>query len=164
MQEVPGIIRWLNDGGVGTGIRESTWVFPIVESTHVLALALSVGVLIWFDFRLLGITMRHRSISQIHKQIMPLALTGFVIMFISGILLFWAEAEKAYLSGFFRIKVVFLFLAGLNALIFEMTTKRSIAQWDKAPIPPARVRLAGLLSILTWTAVISAGRATAYHF
>ena len=154
----------MNDGSIGTGIRESLWLFPIVESTHVLALAISVGVLIWFDFRLLGISMRYRPISQLHKQLMPLAITGFVIMFITGFLLFWSSATKTYLSGFFRIKLLCLLLAGINALVFEMTTKRTISEWDKAPIPPIRVRFAGFLSILTWTLVIGAGRATAYHF
>jgi len=163
MQEVPAIIHWLQVSDIGTGIRESIWLFPIVETTHVLALSLSVGVLVWFDFRLLGLSMRHQPISQVHKQIMPFALIGFVLMFVTGILLFWSEAEKCYVSGFFRLKVLALVLAGVNAMIFEFTTKRSIENWDKAPLPPRRVQIAGLMSLITWTLVIGAGRATAYN-
>src|SRR5689334_13999712 len=119
MSEVPAIIQWMQNSDFGTGIRESIWAFPIIETTHVLALAISVGLLLWFDLLLLGWGMKHQPISHLHKQIMPYAFIGFVIMFVSGVLLFWSEPEKCYLSGFFRAKVVFLVLAGLNAGIFE---------------------------------------------
>jgi uncharacterized protein DUF6644 len=163
MSNVPAIIQWMQNSDIGTGIRESIWLFPLVEATHVLTLALSVGVLIWFDLRLMGWGMRHQPISQVHRQVMPYAFVGFVIMFITGVLLFWSEAEKCYLSGFFRAKVIFLVLAGLNAAIFELSTKKTIEDWDKYPIPPVKARMAGLVSIISWTAVIIAGRATAYN-
>jgi len=163
MSGAPAIIQWMQNSDIGTGIRESIWLFPIVEATHVLALAFSVGVLVWFDLRLMGWGMKHQPISQVHKQMMPLAFGGFVVMFITGVLLFWSEAEKCYLSGFFRAKVVFLVLAGLNAGFFELSTKKTIEDWDKYPIPPVKARMAGLVSIISWTAVIIAGRATAYN-
>jgi hypothetical protein len=163
MSDVPAVIEWMQNSAIGTGIRESIWTFPAVEATHVLALALSVGVLIWFDLRLMGWGMKHQPVSKVHKQIMPLALVGFAIMFITGFLLFWSEAEKCYLSGFFRAKVLFLALAGINAAVFEFTTKKSIEEWDKYPVPPRRARMAGMFSILTWALVIVAGRATAYN-
>jgi hypothetical protein len=163
MSDVPAIIHWMQNSDIGTGIRESIWLFPIVETTHVLALALSVGVLVWFDLRLMGWGMKHEPVSQIHKQVMPFAFVGFTIMILTGVLLFWSEAEKCYLSGFFRLKVLFLVLAALNAGIFELGTKKSIEDWDKYPVPPPKARMAGLISILSWTAVIVAGRATAYN-
>jgi len=163
MSDVPAIIHWMQISDIGTGIRESIWLFPIVETTHVLALALSVGVLVWFDLRLMGWGMKHEPVSQIHKQVMPFAFVGFAIMMLTGVLLFWSEAEKCYLSGFFRLKVLFLVLAALNAGIFELGTKKSIEDWDKYPVPPPKARMAGLISILSWTAVIIAGRATAYN-
>ena len=163
MSEVPAVIHWMQNSDIGTGIRESIWLFPIVETTHVLALALSVGVLIWFDLRLMGWGMKHQPVSQVHKQVMPLATFGFIVMFISGIALFWSEPEKCYSSWFFRVKVIFLVLAIINAGIFELATKKTIEDWDKYPIPPMRARMAGLISIISWAAVIIAGRATAYN-
>jgi hypothetical protein len=161
--DVPAIIQWMQNSDVGTGIRESYWTFPVIETTHVLALAISVGLLIWFDLRLLGLGMKHQPISFIHKQVMPWAIIGFIVMSVSGIFLFWSEAEKCYRSGFFRAKVAFLFLAAFNAMIFELKTKKTIEEWDKHPIPPLKARMAGWLSIISWAAVIIAGRATAYN-
>ena len=160
---VPAFIHAMQIGDFGTSIRESIWAFPIIEATHVLALAISVGILMWFDLRLMGWGMKHQPISQVHKQLMPYAFFGFVVMTVTGVLLFWSEPEKCYLSGFFRAKVIFLILAGINAAIFEFSTKKTIQEWDKYPIPPVRARMAGLVSLISWTAVIVAGRATAYN-
>jgi hypothetical protein len=153
----------MNNSDIGVGIRESIWFFPIIETIHVLALAVSAGVLMWFDVRLMGWGLRHQPISRVHRQVMPLAFVGFIVMFATGFLLFWSEAEKCYLSNFFRAKVVFLLLAGLNAAIFELRTSKTIEEWDKFPIPPMSARMAGLISLASWTAVIAAGRATAYN-
>ena len=153
----------IQNSQIGTSIRESIWVFPIVETIHVLALGLSVGVLVWFDLRLLGIAMPDQPISKVHRQIMPWAVLGFVLMILSGSLLFWANALRAYTSVYFRLKFLFLFLAGANAVAFEFATKRGIQQWDNAPVVPGKVRLAGLFSLILWIAVITFGRATAYN-
>ena len=157
------LCEWLQNTQTCTSIRESNWVFPIVESAHVLGLTVSVGLLVWLDLRLLGVTMRHQPISVMHQQLMPWSLAGFVIMFLSGALLFWSNALRAYTSGFFQLKVLFLFLACVNAMVFELAMKRSMSEWDKAPIPPKKVRMAGLLSLVLWVAVITFGRATAYN-
>jgi len=157
------LCEFIQNSQIGTSIRESLFVFPIIEATHVLALGLSVGTLVWFDLRLLGWIMPDQPISKIHRQVMPWAVVGFVLMFLSGSLLFWANALKAYTSLYFRLKFLFLFLAGLNAIAFEFATKRSIQSWDSAPAIPRKVKLAGILSILLWIAVITFGRATAYH-
>src|SRR4029453_9335180 len=111
--------QWLYDSKTGTGIRESVWVFPIIEGTHLLGIALSVGLLCWFDLRLLGVALRDQPVSKVWQQVMPVAFVGFTLMFISGLLLFWAEAITAYRSVHFWIKLGLLVLAGINALRFE---------------------------------------------
>jgi hypothetical protein len=156
--------QWLQNTDIGVGIRESIYAFPVIESTHVLALSLSVGTLVFLDLRLLGVAMKRQPVSEVFKQVMPFALFGFVIMFVTGILLFWCQAEKAYLSYWFRFKLIALVAAGVNAMVFQMTTYHTMAEWDKAPIPPRRARLTGLISLLLWLAIITAGRTMAYKF
>jgi hypothetical protein len=154
--------QWLQDGEISTGIRESIWLFPIVETTHVLALSVSVGLLVWFDFRLLGFGI-HQPVSRVHKQIMPWTLAGFVVMFISGVLLTWSEPVKCISSGFFIAKIFFVGLAGVNATVFEWNNRHTIEEWDNLPVLPRRARVAGVLSLVSWFAVITAGRAMAYN-
>jgi hypothetical protein len=152
------LCQWIQATQVGSAIRESIWVYPLILAVHVLALTVSVGTLVWFDLRLLGIKMRTQPISQVYRQLMPWMLSGFFIMFLTGGFLFWALAGKLYGNVYFRIKVVALLMAGVNALIFHLMTERTIAEWDAAARPPMRVRIAGLLSMVCWTVTIAAGR------
>jgi hypothetical protein len=154
--------EWIQDTAIGTSIRESIFVFPIVETIHVIGLALSVGLILITDLRLTGIVMAGERPVDIIRPLKVLMITGFVLMFSSGALLFWAEAAKCYKSPAFRFKMIFLLLAGLNALYFESTLGRNTAAWSAATVLPSRARLAGWLSLICWIAVISFGRWTAY--
>jgi uncharacterized membrane protein SirB2 len=156
--------QWLYDTKIGSGIRESVWVFPIVEGTHLLGIALSVGLLCWFDLRLLGLVFRDQPVSKIWNQVMPVAFIGFTLMFVSGLLLFWAEAITAYRSVHFWIKLGLLLLAGINALRFETTAHKNMAEWDLAPVPPFQARMTGAISLILWAAIIITGRTMAYSF
>ena len=158
------ICQWLQDTQWGTGIRESTWVFPIIEGTHAIGIALSVGIILIMDLRLAGVLMRREPVSQVSNQLMPWSLAGYSLMFVTGILLFWCQAVKAYGSIFFKIKLVLLLLAGINALVFELTLRRTVKDWDTAQPPPFRARFAGVMGIILWAGIIAAGRTMAYNF
>lgn len=151
---------WLHDSSVGTNLRESQFMFPLVEGIHVLALSLSVGLIVLTDLRLIGVVMKDSKASEIMKQLKPWMLVGFIIMFLTGGLLFWSEAVRVYSSETFRFKLLFLFLAGVNALVFETTIGRQADTWEGA-VPP-RAKLAGWISLICWAAVVLFGRWTAY--
>jgi hypothetical protein len=156
------ICQAIQDSAIGTSIHESIWVFPIVESVHVLALSLSVGIIVMLDLRLIGAGMRHISVTQIVEGLKPWYLTGFALMFASGALLFWSEAAKCYLSGPFRFKMLFLLLAGLNAVLFEIRYKPTVNVWDGTGHTPAGAKVVGWCSLMFWVGVIALGRWTAY--
>lgn len=161
--DLAAICKSLQYSDIGSSIRESTWTFPIVETIHVIGLSISVGFILITDLRLIGVILRKRAFSEVWAQLKPWFTVGFIIMFLSGILLFWSQALKAYQSVFFRAKMVFLILAAINALLFEYTSRPSIAKWDTA-VPPPQARLAGWLSIILWACIIAAGRTMAYTF
>ena len=158
------LCQWIAESRIGRGILESVWLFPIIEGVHLLGIGLSVGVLCWFDLRLMGLVFRDQPVSKVWKQVVPAAGIGFTLMFVTGGFLFWAEAITAYNSVHFWIKLGLILLAGLNAAYFELVTHRSINEWDTDAFPPLRVRLAGLASLILWTAVITTGRTMAYSF
>ncbi len=158
------LCEWIAGSSVGRGILESVYVFPIIEGFHLLGIALSVGVLCWLDLRLVGLAFTDQPVSKVWKQVVPVAGIGFGLMFVTGGLLFWAEAITAYNSVHFWIKLVLILLAGLNAAYFEFVTHHGIAVWDSDAVPPAKARIAGLLSLVFWTAVIITGRTMAYSF
>ena len=162
--DLAAICKAIQDSDIGTSIRESTWTFPIIETTHVIGLAISVGLIPITDLRLIGFILRKRAFSELWGQLKPLFTVGFIIMFVSGILLFLSQAYKAYESIFFRMKIVFLILAAANALAFEYTSRPTVGEWDTAALPPPRARMAGWISIILWAGIIAAGRTMAYTF
>jgi hypothetical protein len=85
-------------------------------------------------------------------------------MVLTGALLFYAIPVKTYLNVFFRAKVVFLVLAGMNVAVFERTIARSMDRWDFDPVPPFRARLAAGVSLVLWAGIVIAGRMIAYNW
>jgi hypothetical protein len=156
------ICQWLDSTPLNTLLRQSNWAFPALDTIHTLGIVLVAGTIMLVDFRLLGLGLRSVPIAQLVARIVPATLWGFGLMVVSGGLLFSSEAVKMYHSPAFRIKVTLLALAGVNALIFHRTIYRDVAHWDLQSRAPARARLAGLLSLLFWIAIIASGRAIAY--
>ena len=156
------VCEWLEMTSAGVLVRESLWGFPIVVAIHIVGLTLSVGILAWFDLRLLGISMQRCRVSEVYRRLFPWMMSGIIVMFISGGLLFVGFATKAYGNLYFRIKIVTLLLAGVNALIFHLATERGVASWNDAARPPLAARMAGLASLVLWAVVIMAGRMMSY--
>jgi hypothetical protein len=156
------VCEWLQQTSISTGIRESVWVFPIIESTHLMSLAASVGTIAFVDLRLIGAAMRRQPVTDIIEQLQPWALGGFALMFLSGGLLFLSEPLKCYHSAFFQTKLVLLALLGINALMFHARVYRRVAAWNKSADVPLSARLAGYVSLTLWMTVIVLGRGIAY--
>jgi hypothetical protein len=156
------ICQWLEKTPAAVAMRESMWVFDYVETIHTLGIILVAGTIMLVDLRLLGMGLRREPVSHVISRIVPWTLSGFCLMFLTGAWLFSGEASKLYHSPAFRIKLVLLALAGLNALIFHLTVYRESADWDGIPVLPARARLAGVVSLLLWIGIIAAGRSIAY--
>ena len=159
---MPTFLLTLENTALGTLIRESLYGFQIVVGIHILGLVFSVGTFLWFDLRLLGWTLRSEAVSRVYRQVIPWATCGFLVMFLSGAMLFTGFATKAYGSPYFTIKVAALLLAGANAAFYHLVTERGRTEWDASSRPPAAARAAGMISILLWATVIVCGRLMAY--
>jgi|HubBroStandDraft_1064217.scaffolds.fasta_scaffold164433_2 hypothetical protein len=157
------ICQWIQQTPLSVAIRESIWVYPILNVLHCVGILLVAGTIVVVDLRLLGFGMRRTAVSSVVSQVLPWTLSGFGFMFLTGSLLAWSEPVRLYRSVFFPWKLVFLAIAGLNALLFHLGVYRGVGAWDSAALTPARARLAGALSILCWICVIAAGRAVGYE-
>lgn len=154
--------EWLQNTSVSAGIRESTLLFPFIEGAHVLGIAISVGIIVLLDVRLLGWGLRKTAVSDVFLSLRPLALFGFGLMFITGFLLFVSEPVLCVTKVSFLVKLGLLALAGLNALIFDRTVYPSVKGWDTTEFLPTRAQFAGGASLALWLGIIFCGRWTAY--
>ena len=128
-----------------------------------MCLGASVGLILWTDLRLIGAALRGERVGDVTTQLRPWMATGFILMFISGIFLFWSEAAKLYNSNTFRAKLIFLFAAGVNAAFFELREAKTgeVSRVHGGKMP-TRGLVAGWVSLICWTCVILFGRWTAY--
>ena len=156
--------EWLQNTDWSIAIRESLLLYPLIETTHVLALCVSVGLIAIVDLRLIGLSFSNVLISEVTGKLIPWALVGFTLMVTSGLLLFYANPLKASQNLFFQIKMVALLLAGLNAFFFHAAIYRKATTWDSLQIVPFRARLAGCASLTLWTAVLVSGRLQAFNW
>jgi len=150
--------KWLEATALASEIRESLWLFPAIETVHLFGVVLLVGTTSAFDLRLLGWTMRGQRPAELGRRLLPWAWAGFAVQVTTGFLLFSSEAVKCYGNLAFRIKMLLLLLAGLNALVFHLTTYQKIDHQDASEGSPLGARIAGAASILLWLGIITAGR------
>jgi hypothetical protein len=159
-----GFFSRLGDSSWSTGLHESRYAYDLIESVHVWTLCLFFGLAVMFDLRLLGWTMRNVPVSEVSRRLLPWTVVGFVIMVMSGTLLFLAIPLRSYQNIFFRAKMLMLTLAGLNVWIFHSGVYRRVATWDVASVPPRAARVAGALSLVLWVCIVLSGRMIAYNW
>ena len=157
-------LGWLGDTPWSVALLESYYVWPLVESTHVLSLALFVGTAVMMDLRLIGIGFPGVPVSAFTSRLLPWTRLGFAVMVVTGLLLFYSSPLRYYHNLFFRIKVVLLVAAGLNVWLFHTRIHRTIAAWDDRPRVPRAARVAGVVSLMVWTGVVFSGRLVAYNW
>jgi hypothetical protein len=153
----PAIFTALQHSAVAVAISQSTWMFPTIETVHVLALATVIGSIAIVDLRLIGVASKDRPVSAMTREFLPWTWGAFALAAVSGGLLFSSRAADYMAVPAFLTKFVFMALAGANMLAFHFTAERSLARWDTGK-PAAGARVAGALSLVLWTAIVVCGR------
>ena len=156
--------EWLASTRGSIALHESLYMYPLVESVHVLTLCIFVGMSVMLDLRLLGIAWRRVPVAEVTDRLVPWMVAGFVVMVVTGVLLFYAIPVRSYQNVFFRLKLIALVLAGANAWIFHNGVHRKVAEWGIGRRPPRKARVAGALSLLLWGVIIVCGRMIAYNW
>jgi hypothetical protein len=153
-----GVCRWLEHTTVGASVRESLWLFPVIETVHLLGMAALVGTIGVFDLRLLGLAMKRARVGELGVRLLPWAWLGFAVQVVTGAMLFASEAVKIYVNPAFRLKMSLILFAGVQALIFQSIMRRDAAKWDESGVLPVSAKVAGGVSILLWVGIVAAGR------
>jgi hypothetical protein len=146
-------------------MRQWLWLYPSVETVHLVGIGLLFGSIAVLDLRLLGFS-RSLPVKTLARHVLPWTLASFLLIIPSGLLMFTAHATEFIDSEVFILKMCLIMAAGLNAALFHTITFRTVEVWDaeemrKLPPPPS-ARVAGALSLLLWVSVIACGRLLAY--
>jgi hypothetical protein len=149
--------QWIEKSALGSGVRDSVWVFPVTESIHILGIVLLVFTASQVDLRVLGTGfLRRRPLAEVAGQLLPWMWRAVVLVIVTGIALFASEAaSKCYESKAFYVKMALIVIAVVNAAFSDATIRRHGSA-------PARARIMAVISLVTWAGTVFAGRAIAY--
>jgi uncharacterized protein DUF6644 len=148
------IFQWCETTALAIAIKNSDWAFAVIESFHLLGLAVIGGTVLLVNLRLLGLGFRGQPVSQVAHDTHPWFIGSLVVMLTSGSLMFLSEAVKCYYSESFLVKMASLFLA----IIFTFTTHRRLVMSEGTTIGPHWQKLAAVISLALWFTVGAAGR------
>ena len=157
------LFEWVDAFPSSIAMRESLYAFPVLLTIHLISLAMFAGLVVMMDLRLLGVAYRGTPFSEIQARLFPWQVVGMVVTSVAGLLLFYAQPMRYFGRVLYWIKIALMVLAIVNALLFHLTTYRSVAKWDTSG-PPRGAKVAGGLSLALWAGVVVFGRLTAYDW
>jgi hypothetical protein len=147
-------IEWIAASRLGQALSTSTWAFAVIESVHLLALAMIGGAVLLVDLRLLGFGLRAQPLDRVARDAWPWFVGSWVVMIVTGVLLFVSEPLKLYYSTLFFWKITCLTLG----TIFALTVRRKVTLTGEGRLSPAVIKLVGVVSLLLWFGVGAGGR------
>jgi hypothetical protein len=156
-----GWLWWVENTGVAVTMRESAWLYPVVETVHIIGFVILVGAAAMFDLRLLGAS-RELPVSDIARHLLRWSRASLVVVVPSGLLLFMSNATALSTNPAFRLKLVLLAAAGVNAYMFHRWPFKTVTAWNREVSTPAGAKISAAVSLALWASVISCGRFIAY--
>lgn len=157
-------LEWLGQTPWSVALLESLYAWPLLESTHVLTLALFFGTAVINDLRLLGAAFTQVPVAEVTSRLLRITRRAFGVMVMTGALIFYSNPVHYYHNIFFRIKMVLFVVAGLNIWLFHGRIHKSVTRWQHDAIPPRAARLAAAVSLVAWAGMVIAGRLIAYNW
>ncbi len=148
--------------GFLTDFSESVLVYPIVLSLHLTCIAFFGGMILMTNLRLLGLTFKSVTITEMVTSFRPWKRAGGVVMFTAGLLLATSEAEKYAPNPYFWTKMIVLGLIGVHALIFRPIVYNRTEELDRSPVIPTKAKVCAILSLVLWITMFTMGRLIAY--
>lgn len=142
----------LEQSAIGEAIRNSLWLFPVIEAVHLVGLALLGGAILIMDLRLIGIGFRSQPIRVVFNSTRPIFYVALLLMFATGIPLALSEMIKLYYNFSFWVKASAL----ITAIVFTLVLKHPLIKKDT--LPRSATVLLGLISLVLWFTVAGAGR------
>jgi hypothetical protein len=147
-------VQWLSETRISQAIGQSSWAFAVIESVHLLALAVIGGAVLMLDLRLHGFGLRDQSIERVARDAFPWFVGSLIVMLVTGLGLFVSEATKCYYSTPFWVKMASLLLA----MIFAFTVRRRVALAGEGQVRPIWLKVVAVVSLVLWFGVGAAGR------
>ena len=157
---IQALVQAIEGSAINSWVLATYWLWPLLEILHFIGLTLLLGAMLIIDLRLAGY-LRQMKISSTH-QLLPLAMMGFSLNMVTGVLFFLGDPGRYAINIGFQIKMVLVLIAGLNALWFAIKVSPAMLGWDPHGDTPATAKIVAYVSLGTWFGVLLLGRLIPY--
>ena len=154
---------WLSNTTPSNVIRDVTWIIPVVQSIHIILIAIVISSTTMFNVRLLQLGPNAESLARMAHRVFPWVWWSLLGLLLSGSLLITGEPVRELLSPAFAFKIVVIFLVAPLTLLFQATLRRDDRFWSASLGRRYAARGLAMLSLLMWLSVLTAGRWIAYY-
>ena len=154
------LVTNLLDSPLHDWVNATVWLWPLMEILHFFGLSLLLGSLFIIDTRMAG-HIRALSLAAVHR-LLPLAFIGFGLNLVTGLLFFCGDPERYAINIGFRIKMLLVVVAGINAVVYYWKIHPVMSRWDADAIPPFLAKAVAYTSLVAWAGVLVLGRLIPY--
>ncbi len=162
LAQVAQFCDWLSQTPISMTFQSVVWIIPMVQSVHILAIAIVMSSVIMVDLRLLGLLGHTQSITGLSRRFLPWVWWSLLVLLITGAVLITAEPRRDLLNPVFQAKMALLVVAMVVTALFQRTVARNMEIWDLSPQKRTGAWVTAVVSLLVWTAIIGCGRWIAY--
>lgn len=142
--------------------QSANWFVPLVQTVHIIAIAILLTTVYVISFRLIGITRGAQPLASLAARSAPWVWTALSVLLVSGILLTVTEPARELLNWVFRIKMLMVFLLAVILWIVQSRTRRNPQYWTESPMRRRAARAIGIVFIIVGAGIVTAGRWIAY--
>ena len=153
---------WLSRTGVSVAFQSANWFVPLVQTVHIIAIAILLTTVYVIGFRLIGITRSAQPLARLAARSAPWVWTALSVLLVSGILLTVTEPARELLNWAFRVKMLMVLILAVTLWIVQSRTRRDPTYWAESPVRRRVARAIGIGFIIVGAGIVTAGRWIAY--
>jgi uncharacterized membrane protein len=162
LTQVAQFCDWLSQTPLSMTFQSVEWIIPMVQSVHILAIAIVMSSIVMVDLRLMGLMGHTQSVTGMARRFLPWVWWSLLVLLVSGAVLITAEPRRDLLNPVFQAKMILLLVAMAVTALFQAVVARNMEIWDLSPQKRMGAWATAIVSLLVWTAIIGCGRWIAY--
>ena len=153
---------WLSRTPVSVAFQSANWFVPMVQTVHIISIAILLTSVYVVSFRLIGVTRGAQPLATLTAKSTPWVWIALGVLLGTGVLLTITEPARELLNWAFRVKMLtVLALAGI-LLIVQIRIRRSPEYWTESPRRRHAARALGIAAVIIGAGIVTAGRWIAY--
>jgi magnesium-transporting ATPase (P-type) len=153
---------WLSRTSLSIAFQSANWFVPLVQTIHIIAIAILLTAVYVVSFRLIGVTRGGQPLAALAAKSTPWVWIALCVLLCTGILLTITEPARELLNWVFRAKMLMVAALAAILLVVQRRTRRSPEYWSASPARRLAARAIGIAVVIIGAGIVTAGRWIAY--